>query len=469
MPAERTKLKRSNTAPGCTQLTWAVPVEPSSPQSIAFAPNVTPGTFNEPPATFEVSTEATLFPPPAECVAPRRPGHSRKKSDNHIPRPPNAFILFRSSFIKSQHVSTEVETNHSTLSKIIGLTWQNLPHDERQVWHAKAKAALDDHKRKFPQYAFRPLHPKTKPVEKRKVREVGPKDLRRCAKIAELLVEGKKGQELDLAVQEFDRHHVPEVVTRFEAPLTARMYRRSSSAPIPDTGHSQANSRSVRASSSQPTRHPSPSPSPSTWSQPHSPSVDAEVDVFYDAAFSPSTSSSESYSFPQTPDPSFDFDTFTFDQSAVAMMHHCTAEVDPLAPLHVQPSIQRNNNVMPLSIDTSLSIPFFDDWTRSSSPQSSMPPTPSNYSPCSSTLPLDSNDDAFAAIASLQHFSMNSPSGLEDYKLYAGDMSSSISPYNSSPSPDLTSHFEYDPALDCKAELANPIDFDTLMGYLPSF
>ncbi|KAI0040869.1 hypothetical protein FA95DRAFT_1466980, partial [Auriscalpium vulgare] len=78
----------------------------------------------------------------------------------HIPRPPNAFILFRSSFIKSQHVSTAVETNHSTLSKIIGLTWQNMPHAERQFWHAKAKAAQAEHKRKWPDYAFRPLHAK---------------------------------------------------------------------------------------------------------------------------------------------------------------------------------------------------------------------------------------------------------------------------------------------------------------------
>ncbi|KAI0027326.1 high mobility group box domain-containing protein, partial [Vararia minispora EC-137] len=75
----------------------------------------------------------------------------------HIPRPPNAFILFRSSFIKSNHISSEVEGDHSTLSKIIGLTWQNMPDEERKFWHGKAKAAQEDHKRKFPNYAFRPL------------------------------------------------------------------------------------------------------------------------------------------------------------------------------------------------------------------------------------------------------------------------------------------------------------------------
>ncbi|KIK64538.1 hypothetical protein GYMLUDRAFT_416293 [Collybiopsis luxurians FD-317 M1] len=210
-------------------LVWTVPVEPASPSGISFTPNITPITFNEPEMGSVDAPESDLFPSASDPSSPRRPAHSKKKAENHIPRPPNAFILFRSSFIKSQHVSTEVETNHSTLSKIIGLTWQNLPEDERQVWHGKAKAALDDHKRKFPQYAFRPLHTKSKGgTEKRKVREVGPKDMKRCAKIAELLVEGKKGVELDAAIQEFDKHHVPEVETRFEAPMTERTFRRSS-------------------------------------------------------------------------------------------------------------------------------------------------------------------------------------------------------------------------------------------------
>jgi hypothetical protein len=123
-----------------------------------------------------------------------------------------------------------VETNHSTLSKIIGLTWKNLPDEERQIWHARARVALDEHKRKFPSYAFKPVHnkPRGVPGGKRKVREVGPKDHTRCAKIAELLVCGKKGLELEVAIQEFDKNHVPEIITRFEAPITANNYALSS-------------------------------------------------------------------------------------------------------------------------------------------------------------------------------------------------------------------------------------------------
>ena len=55
----------------------------------------------------------------------------------------------------------------------------------------------------------------------------------------ELLCNGKKGDELKHAVEDFDKSHVPEFVTRFEVPITERAYRRSSSAPLPDTGYEQ--------------------------------------------------------------------------------------------------------------------------------------------------------------------------------------------------------------------------------------
>ena len=222
-------------------------------------------TFNVPLSGADASFQPILFPSSGSECSARRPTHSKKRGDDHIPRPPNAFILFRSSFIKNQHVSTGVETNHSTLSKIIGLTWQNMPHDERQVWHTKAKKALEEHRKKWPQYAFRPSHAKAKGgTEKRKVREVEPKDMKRCAKIAELLVEGKKGAELDAAIQEFDRTHVPEIVTRFETPITAGSYRRSSSAPIDDAQSKKSAClspyRHLRSVSSQPFPRPAEEP-----------------------------------------------------------------------------------------------------------------------------------------------------------------------------------------------------------------
>ena len=285
------------------QLTWTDTIESvSASQQIAFAPAVTPGTFTEDPFVDGTESTTSLFPSNADGTAPRKPGHGKKKAEDHIPRPPNAFILFRSSFIKSRHVSTEVETNHSTLSKIIGLTWQNMPHEERQFWHSKAKMAQAEHKRKFPDYAFRPAHVRAKggaTAEKRKVREVGPKDMKRCAKIAQLLVEGKKGADLQAAVQEFDKNHVPIIVTRFDTPITARSFRRSVSEPAPDTDPSapaflrpdtKATARRLRATSSQP-----------DMAYPSSPRTPVEEDLpSADAAFS-SWSSSCSSVFSSSP------------------------------------------------------------------------------------------------------------------------------------------------------------------------
>jgi hypothetical protein len=104
-------------------------------------------------------------------------------------------------------MSTGVETNHLTLSKAVGVAWHNLPEEERRGWQTKSKEALVEHKRKYPQYALRPVHTKEKwaPPENAKVRGVEQIDIERCTMIAQLLVKGKKGAELNAAVEEFDR------------------------------------------------------------------------------------------------------------------------------------------------------------------------------------------------------------------------------------------------------------------------
>lgn len=78
------------------------------------------------PSRFEVIEESvsiTGSPPPwyeEHLSEEPRSSHNRKRDASYIPRPPNAFILFRSSFIRSNQVPGKVEGNHSTLSKIVG-------------------------------------------------------------------------------------------------------------------------------------------------------------------------------------------------------------------------------------------------------------------------------------------------------------------------------------------------------------
>ncbi|KAJ7052571.1 hypothetical protein C8F01DRAFT_1332578 [Mycena amicta] len=234
MPVERSRYSRRSHADG-NAIVWTLPVEPVGESGIGFAPNVTDQTFTDTPpplvdipttpySTFIFADESSLAGSPPET----RRVHSRKKSSNQV--------------------SETVETNHSTLSKIIGLTWKNLAEDERKIWRQAAAEAVAEHKRNFPTYAFRPKHSRGKkgdpdrppPKPKRKVREVVHQDAVRCEKIAELLAKGTNGAELDAAIKEFDRHHVPQVVTKFETPITARAYRRSSSVPAPNMEDSRA-------------------------------------------------------------------------------------------------------------------------------------------------------------------------------------------------------------------------------------
>ena len=96
---------------------------PYPSMTFTFAANMTPITYSTDPSGFESTLE---YPPAAvtpevSMVEPEtRAAHPKKKDANHIPRPPNAFILFRSSFIKAQHIPEKIEGNHSALSKIIG-------------------------------------------------------------------------------------------------------------------------------------------------------------------------------------------------------------------------------------------------------------------------------------------------------------------------------------------------------------
>ncbi|KAJ3740377.1 hypothetical protein DFH05DRAFT_399797 [Lentinula detonsa] len=475
MPAERSRGSRRSGADG-NQLVWTMPVEPASPSGISFATNLTPITFNELDSGSVMTgdtQESELFPFANDPSSPRRPAHSKKKAENHIPRPPNAFILFRSSFIKSQHVSTEVETNHSTLSKIIGLTWQNLPEDERQVWHSKAKAALDDHRRKFPQYAFRPLHSKAKGgTEKRKVREVGQKDMKRCAKIAELLVEGKKGQELDAAIQEFDKYHVPEMVTRFEAPITERTFQRSTTTAVKIEDSDAIDTTPARPSRST-TRSPqmrsSSADRSTTYAQSRSESPGPPPLVDRDQAEryllsqlsstgipprSPQTSDS-SFNFPSVGDsllPPHMFSLNAIPNSFVPVTSTNTSSI----PVDLLPSTfdmfdRASSNTAEgrpsLSIDTSYLnapiLPSMDTWTtRSSSPVSvanmSIPSTP--YYPAS---PMSSSYDpafnSYTPIHGLRHssssYSLESTSSFESTASY-DDISAAYSNeyYSSTPS-----------------------------------
>lgn len=79
-----------------------------------------------------------------------------EEEPEHIPRPPNAFLLYRSDFLKRRTIPREVEKRQQNLSRIIGECWNTLSAEEKAVWHEKAAAAMAAHQAKYPHYKFRP-------------------------------------------------------------------------------------------------------------------------------------------------------------------------------------------------------------------------------------------------------------------------------------------------------------------------
>lgn len=117
------------------------------PKNYTFAPNVTPITYPNDPslsrsptlgagddssdandnahelqpgddvaamAEASASSSSNSAPP-----AKKRRG-GRKDSVDHIPRPPNAFMLYRQEFVRQRHVPGSIETTHHSLSRIVG-------------------------------------------------------------------------------------------------------------------------------------------------------------------------------------------------------------------------------------------------------------------------------------------------------------------------------------------------------------
>ncbi|KAI0065932.1 hypothetical protein BV25DRAFT_1789169, partial [Artomyces pyxidatus] len=73
-----------------------------------------------------------------------------------IPRPPNAFMLFRSHMLNSKQIPKDVERRQQHLSRVAGECWNMLPPEEKKKWQAEAARVLAEHKAKYPSYKFTP-------------------------------------------------------------------------------------------------------------------------------------------------------------------------------------------------------------------------------------------------------------------------------------------------------------------------
>ncbi|KAJ3774811.1 hypothetical protein FB446DRAFT_453683 [Lentinula raphanica] len=172
------------------------------------------------------------FPPD-----PKKKSHARKQPKGHIPRPRNAFILFRCDFVRQKKIPDHLEANHRNISRIVGSVWTKMTASQKAPWIAMAAAEKKNHAKIYPDYKY---HPGS---------ESRGRDTR-IKKVAHSPVESSSGAGVSPSAVISDWTHSPS----FTPPTIS--LRRSSSCPPPGAypviqntsfGHAQANMLGVSA------------------------------------------------------------------------------------------------------------------------------------------------------------------------------------------------------------------------------
>ena len=113
------------------------------------------------PALYLMFKEEDLVPPPGTR------SHAKKKPASYIPRPKNAFIIFRTMYSKwnsmlpraqdpgNPHIQLAI-TDHRTLSKAAGDAWRRMTEEEKAPYKELADADKAQHKLNYPDYKYSP-------------------------------------------------------------------------------------------------------------------------------------------------------------------------------------------------------------------------------------------------------------------------------------------------------------------------
>ncbi len=140
----------------------------------------------DPPATGRVSSSrprpntASFGDVQPTSEPSTKKSHARKQPEGHIPRPRNAFILFRCHFVAQKKIPASVEPDHRNISRIVGRIWKAMSDEDRRPWVEEAKRERETHKRLYPQYRYSPSSTatsttrtrlKTKRAQNKKTRE----------------------------------------------------------------------------------------------------------------------------------------------------------------------------------------------------------------------------------------------------------------------------------------------------------
>ncbi|WVW85373.1 hypothetical protein I302_107411 [Kwoniella bestiolae CBS 10118] len=130
----------------------------------------------------------------------KKVSHARKQTADHIPRPRNAFILFRKHVVDSKLIPASVEMRHQNVSIITAKMWSEAPSDQKAHFNDLARIEKEEHMKKYPGYRYQPVYRRTN-VIRRRVRKDEAEE-QKCKSVAELLIKGKSGEDLENEIKE---------------------------------------------------------------------------------------------------------------------------------------------------------------------------------------------------------------------------------------------------------------------------
>jgi len=128
--------------------------------------------------------------------------------------------------------------DHSTISKIIGVCWRTLPARQRKRWEQKALEAKAAHKKLYPDYRYTPVH--RKGPSRKKAKKEQKKDDARCEELAQLLLSGSKGADLEERVKKLDESNPDsyQSTLSFSTPADQQLQQFTFVQGFPAAGHS---------------------------------------------------------------------------------------------------------------------------------------------------------------------------------------------------------------------------------------
>lgn len=175
-------------------------------------------------------------------LVPTDPEYAQSEFDedeaNHVPRPPNSFIMFRAHWIKKVKEEEVMGQNVVTLkdadcepSRWAAEVWHSMTDAQKEEWREKARLQKQEHDRDHPGYLYKPAQPrrkKTKPAVKRtkhKTPQQVQKDQDWVKIVAEFKKQGRTAKELKERRAQFDREYPVTIVATFVQPLTSSAFR----------------------------------------------------------------------------------------------------------------------------------------------------------------------------------------------------------------------------------------------------